>query len=146
MKSYAEPIIKRPNTVVFPVVTELPDPLEVGETVYRNDPMFPGLYIYLGDKRWVTIMSPKNNIIEEHIATPNQKIFNLSTSYPTDGYSLNVYVSGVRLAKDKYAELSETMVCIKDDGFLLGGEKVEFQIFNKYEERIHHMRINNYKG
>jgi hypothetical protein len=130
---------KRP-TVVFPVVNELPDPLEIGETVYKNDPMFPGLYIYLGDKRWVTIMSPKNNILEEHIATPDQKIFNLSTPYPVDGNSINVYVNGVRLGKTQFAELGETMVCLKEDGFILGGEKVEFQIFNKPAERSHYIR------
>lgn len=147
MKSYSgeAPKPKR-NTVVFPVVDQLPDPLEVGETVYKNDPMFPGLYIYLGDKRWVTIMSPKNNIFEEHTASPNQKVFTLSTAYPTDGMSLNVYVDGVRLPKNQYAELGETTVCIKEDGFLTGGEKIEFQIFNKYEERIHHMREHNHKG
>ena len=146
MKSYAEPIKQKRHAVVFPVVNDLPDPLEVGETVYKNDPMFPGLYIYLGDKRWVTIMTPTNNIIEEHIAAPDQKMFTLSVAYPTDGSSINVYVNGTRLAKNQYAEVSDTMVCIKEDGFLQGGEKVEFQIFNKYIERTHYMRPNNHKG
>lgn len=146
MKSYAEQIKPKRHSVVFPVVNELPDPLEIGETVYKNDPMFPGLYIYLGDKRWVTIMSPTNNIIEEHIAAPEQKMFTLSTPYQTDGSSLNVYVNGIRLAKNQYAEISETLVCIKEDGFLKGGEKVEFQLFNKYIERTHNMRVNNHKG
>jgi hypothetical protein len=146
MKSYAEQIKPKRDTVVFNVVNELPDPLEIGETVYKNDPMFPGLYIYLGDKRWVTIMTPMNNIIEEHIATQDQKMFSLSTAYPTDGSSLNVYVNGVRLAKNQYAEVNDTMVCIKEDGFIKGGEKVEFQIFNKYVERTHYMRPNNHKG
>lgn len=147
MKTYSEsaPQPKR-NAVVFPVVSELPDPLEIGETVYKNDPMFPGLYIYLGDKRWVTIMNSKNNIIEEHTATPDQKIFTLSTAYPTDGMSLNVYVNGTRLSKTQFAELDVNMVCLKEDGMLAGGEKVEFQIFNKYEERSHFIRTNNYKG
>lgn len=147
MKTYSEsaPQPKR-NAVVFPVVSELPDPLEIGETVYKNDPMFPGLYIYLGDKRWVTIMNSKNNIIEEHTATLNQKIFTLSTAYPTDGMSLNVYVNGIRLSKVQFAELDVNVVCLKDDGMLTGGEKVEFQIFNKYEERSHFIRTNNYKG
>jgi hypothetical protein len=146
MKTYSGEAPKPPKlSVVFPVVDTLPDPLEVGETVYKNDPMFPGLYIYLGDKRWVTIMSPKNNIIEEHIANPDQKMFTLSTAYPTDGHSLNVYVNGTRLAKNQYAELSETLVCLKEDGMLNGGERIEFQIFNKFEERIHHTRGHNYK-
>lgn len=141
MKVYsAEASKPKRNAIVFPVVDELPDPLEIGETVYKNDPMFPGLYIYLGDKRWVTIMSPRNNIIEEHTAEPQQKIFTLANAYPMDGTSINVYVNGVRLGKHEFAELAETMVCIKEDGFIQGGEKVEFQIFNKPMERSHYIR------
>lgn len=143
MKVYSADAPKpKRNAIVFPVVDELPDPLEIGETVYKNDQMFPGLYIYLGDKRWVTIMSPRNNIIEEHTAEPEQKVFYLTNTYPMDGTSINVYVDGKRLKKDEFAELSELMVCIKEDGFLKGGEKVEFQIFNKPMERSHYIRPN----
>jgi hypothetical protein len=138
MKTYSQTeLLKKRNAIVFPVVTELPDPLEVGETVYKNDAMFPGLYIYLGNKRWVTIMTPKNNIFEEHIALPDQKIFNLNTAYPTDGNSINVYVDSRRLQKEEFAELGETIICIKEDGLIKGGERIEFQIFNQPTVRDH---------
>ena len=136
MKEYSQQNhIKTRKAIVFPVVSQLPDPLEIGETVYKQDAMFPGLYIYLGEKRWVTIMTPKNNIFEEHTAIRHQKLFTLATTYPMDGNSLLVYVNGVRLRREEIAEISPTQVIIKEDEFLQEGDRIEFQIFNKYEEK-----------
>jgi hypothetical protein len=141
MKEYSQQqYVKTRKAVVFPVVSELPDPLEIGETVYRNDPMFPGLYIYLGEMKWVMIMTPKNNVIEEHVATSGQKIFELANSYPTDGQSINVFINGTRINKDEFAELDTNIICIKEDGRVSEGDRIEFQIFNKYEERHHYTR------
>lgn len=142
MKEYStHHIVKNRKAIVIPVVASLPDPLEIGEVVYKQDALFPGLYIFLGEKRWVAIMTPKNNIFEEHIATHNQKIFKLTTSYPTDGTSITVYVNGVRLRKNDIAEIGTDQVIIKKESddesgiFIKEGDVVEFQIFNKFEER-----------
>jgi hypothetical protein len=143
MKEYStHHIVKNRKAIVIPVFSTLPDPLEIGEMVYKQDVQFPGLYIYTGDKKWVCIMTPKNNIIEEHIATHHQKLFTLTNSYPTDGISINVYVNGKRLQKNEIAEIGTNQVIIKEDEFLQEGDRVEFQIFNVYEERTVSMRPN----
>ena len=138
MKSYSGPI-KQEQTIPLsiPVVQTLPDPLVSGQLVYKEDDLYPGLYIFKGNKRWVMIGSPVNNVFERHTATVDQKIFTLANSYPTDGRSLNVYVDGKRLRPDQIAEIGNTTVCIKEDGLILGGELVEFQIFNKFTEFTH---------
>lgn len=137
MRDYSKLQEEKQTRLTVPIVDDLPDPLNIGEIVYKNDPHAPGLYIYKGNKRWVLIFAQTNNLFEQHIAEPDQKIFNLANSYPTNGYSLNVYVDRKRLDKSQFAELSKNIVAIKEDGLLKGGELVEFQLFNVNTEIIH---------
>ena len=118
------------DRVVIPVVSKLPEAIEIGELVYLMTTEFPGLYVYIGAKRWVSVHNSRNNVFETHVAVKGQQHFELENYYPTDGNSINVYVDGRRLAKSEYAEVGNKIITIKDNELLLGGEIVEFQMFN----------------
>jgi hypothetical protein len=118
------------SRVVIPVVSKLPEAIEIGELVYLMATEFPGFYVYIGGRRWESVSNTRNNVFETHEAVKGQQIFELSNYYPTDGNSINVYVQGRRLAKSEYAEVGNKTITIKDNELLQGGEIVEFQMFN----------------
>ncbi len=130
MKDFSKPAVVVPPRVIIPVVSELKGAIAIGELVYFMSPEFPGLYVYLGNRRWEGIFNSKNNIIETHEATANQQIFKLQNPYQTNGHSINVYVEGRRLAKCEYAEVDSKVITIKDRELLKGGEVIDFQLFN----------------
>lgn len=118
------------SRVVIPVVSKLPDAIEIGELVYLMTSEFPGLYVYIGGRRWTSVVNSRSNIFETHEASRFQQIFELKNYFPTNGHSVNVYIDGRRLAKSEFAEVNNKTITLKEFEFLQGGELVEFQLFN----------------
>jgi hypothetical protein len=132
MKVYSN-VIENPTRVILPILEAFPNEPILGELIFFN--VFPkeGVYLYSSDG-WKPLHTLENNIWEQHIAEPEQVIFNLKNYYNTDGKSLVVYKDGIRLPADTYAEVGSNIVAWKTleefGGELLGGEIFEFQIFN----------------
>ena len=119
-----------PNRLCLPILDQFPDVPIMGEVVFFNQYPREGIYIFVGDG-WKPLFSTENNIwASPIIAEPEQVIFELDVEYNTDGKSINVYKDGIRLDKTEYAEVANNMIAWKGDE-LPGGEKFEFQIFNK---------------
>ncbi|MEM2159424.1 MAG: hypothetical protein QXN55_00530 [Candidatus Nitrosotenuis sp.] len=133
MKVYADPTPE--DRLVLPVKDFFPSYPKVGEVIFFNQYPRQGIYVYTSDG-WFPLYATENNIWENHVAQQEQRTFFLRHSYNTDGKSLNVYVDGVRLRKDQFAEVAANIVTIKlldeygEDIFLQYGQIVEFQIFN----------------
>lgn len=125
-----------PSRIVLPVVTDFPDSPIQGELIFFNRIPHNAMMIYTGEG-WVPLYTTRNNIWEEHIAEPEQKVFELNTLYDTDGNSLVVYKDGIRLERNQYAEIGRNLVVYKgvdeesgEDIDIEGGEVFSFQIFN----------------
>lgn len=125
-----------PLRIVLPVVDSFPDTPITGEIIYFNRSPHQAMMLYTGEG-WVPLYTTRNNIWERHIAEPEQKVFDLSNEYDTDGNSLVVYKDGRRLLPHMYAEVGRSIVTYKEvdeetgeDIELHGGEEFEFQIFN----------------
>jgi hypothetical protein len=135
MRILADNAVK-PDRFILPIVDTFPSEPMLGELIYMNEHPYQGLMIYTGEG-WIELYASDNNIWETIIAEEDQKIFNLKNSYPTNGYSINVYKDGIMLTKSEFAEVNNNIIAYKaideegEDIKLKGGEIFEFQIFNK---------------
>lgn len=140
MKIYSD-TVENPARIVLPILEQFPNTPILGEIIFFN--VFPkeGIYIYTSEG-WRAVHTLENNIWEEHIAEPEQVIFELKNHYTTDGKSLVVYLNGERLPQNACAEVGSNLVAWKGEE-LTGGEKFEFQIFNVKSHSIFDIKAFN---
>lgn len=124
-----------PARIVLPVLDRFPDTPILGEMIFFNQLPHQAVMIYT-PQGWIPLYATENNIWEEHIAEPKQKVFELAQEYNTDGKSINVYMDGIQLQKNEFAEIGRNLIAFKklnedgEDFELQGGEIFQFQIFN----------------
>jgi hypothetical protein len=141
MKSYANVEEPTTNKVVFPVMQYYPQRPVEGEVIIIKNHLEQGVRYYDAQmNKWIPLFSVINNIWETlEVPYDEHQVYTLQqNTYTTDGNSLNVYVDGVRLPKNRVAEISSNTFAIKETYneldepiFLKKGQIIECQIFNK---------------